>query len=118
MAALLNISREKGSIVSSTEVDLGFEGLLGGPSGSPAFGCVVDLDSSIGVVCNPVIELDGVRRVSLSTAPRCGVADVDSGSAIDCASSDNMCNNEFKDGVLPAKEGISSPSSQQWKKKE
>ena len=63
VAALLNISRETGSIVFSIEVDLGFEGLLDGPSGSPAYGFVVGLDSSIGVNCNPVIEVDGARRV-------------------------------------------------------
>ena len=34
-------------------------------------------------------------------------ADVDCGSAIDCVSFDNMGNNESKDGLLPAKEGIS-----------
>ena len=73
----MNISRGTGSIVSSTEVDLCFEGLLDGPSVSPACGCVVDLDSGIVVLCNPVIEVDGVRRVSLSTAAWCGVADVD-----------------------------------------
>ena len=48
VAALLNISRETGLIVSSTEVDLGFKGLLDGPSGSPACGYVVDVDSGIG----------------------------------------------------------------------
>ena len=81
--------------------------LLDGPSGSPACDCVVDLGIGIGIVCNPVIEVDGLRRVSLSTAAWCGVADVDCGSAIDCASSDNMGNNESKDGLLPAKEGTS-----------
>ena len=107
VAALLNISRETGSNVSSTEVDLGFEGLLDGPPGSPACGCLMDLDSGIGVVCNPVIEVDGGRRVSLSTAAWCGVADVVCGSAVDCASSDNMGNNESKDGVLPVREATS-----------
>ena len=91
----------------STEVYFGFDGLVNDPSGSPACGCVVDLDSGIGFVCNPVIEVDGVRRVSLSTAACCGVADVACGSVVDCASSDNMDNNESKDGVLPAKEGTS-----------
>ena len=47
VVGLFNISRETGSIVSSIEVDLGFEGLLYGPSGSPACGCVVDLDSGM-----------------------------------------------------------------------
>ena len=107
VTALLNISRETGSIVSSTEVDLGFDGLLDGPSGSPACGCVVDVYSGIGVVCNPVIEVDGVRKVSLSTATWYGVTGVACGSTIDCASSDNMGNNESKDGVLQAKEGTS-----------
>ena len=67
----------------------------------------MDLDSGIWVVCNPVIEVDGVRRVSLSTAAWCGVADVVCGSAVDCASSDNMGNNESNGGVLPAREGTS-----------
>ena len=107
MAPLLNIARETGSIVSSTEVDFGFEGLLDGQSGSSACGCVVDLDSGIGVVCNPVIKVDGVRRVSLSTAVWCGVTDVACISAIDCASSDNTGNNESKDGMLLTKEGKS-----------
>ena len=118
VAALLNISRETGSIVPSAEVYFGFDGLVNGPSGSPACGCVVDLDSGIGVVCNPAIEVDGIRRVSLSTAACYGVADVACGSAVDCASLDNMGNSESKDGVLPAKEGTSFTSSQQWKKKE
>ena len=94
VAALLNISGETGSIVPSTEVYFGFDGLVNGPSGSPACGCVVDLDSGIGVVCNPVIEVDGLRRVSLSTAAYCRVTDVACGSAVDCASLDNMGNNE------------------------
>ena len=118
MAALLNISRKTGSIVSSIEVDLGFDGLLDGPSGSPACGCIVDLDSVIGVICNPVIEVDGARRVSLSTAAWCGVADVACGSAVDCANSENRGNNGSKDGVLPARKEQVSLSSQQWKKKE
>ena len=118
VAALLNISRETGSIVSFTKVDLGFAGLLDGPSASPACGCVVDVDSGIGVVCNPVIEVDGVRRVSLSTAAWCGVADVDCIAAIYCASADNMGNNESKDGVLPAKEGIGFTQSPTVEEKE
>ena len=111
VAALLNISRETGSMVPSTEVYFGLDGLVNDPSGSPACGCVVDLDSGIGFVCNPGIEVDGVTRVNLSTAACCGVADVACGSVIDCASSDNMGNTESKDGVLPAKEGTSFTKS-------
>ena len=58
VVALLNISRKTSSIEPSTEVDLGFEGLLDGPSGRPLCGCVVDLYSGIGVVCNSIIEVD------------------------------------------------------------
>ena len=71
MAALLNISRETDSTVLSTEVDLGFEGMLDGPSANPACGCVVDLDSGIGVACNPVIEVDGVGRVFVNSSLMC-----------------------------------------------
>ena len=110
VAALFNISRETDLNVPLTEVDLGFEGLLDGLPESAVGDCAVDLGSGIGDVCISIIvvagEVGGVGRVSLSTASWFGVTEVDCGPVTECVSSDNMGNNESRDGVLPDKEGI------------
>ena len=68
MAALLNISRETGSVASPTEVYFGLSALLDGPSRSLVDGCSVDADGDVGIVCSFGINVDSVRKVSLSAA--------------------------------------------------
>ena len=66
------ISPETSLTVPSTEVDLGFEGLLDGLPGSLVCDCAGDLGSGIGDVCISLIvvvgEVGGIGRASLSTA--------------------------------------------------
>ena len=76
---------------------------MDGPSRSLVDGCAVDADSDVGVVCSLVINIDGVRKVSLSAAACCEVVGVACELVLEDASLDNMGNNKSKDGLLPAK---------------
>ena len=108
VAALLNISRETGSMVSPSEVYFDLWALLVGPPRHLADGCAVDVDGDEGVACSLGFNVGGVRKVSLSAAAWCEAAvGVVCDLVIEDASSDYMGNNESKDGVLPAKEGTS-----------
>ena len=105
VAALLNISRETGSVVSPSKVYFDLWALLVGPPISIADGCVVEWDGDEGVACSLGFKIGGVRKVSLSAAAWCEPAvGVVCDLALEDVSLDNMGNNESKDGVLPAKE--------------
>ena len=108
VAALLNISRETGSVVSPSEVYFDLWALLVGPPISLPDGCAVDVDDDEGVACSLGFDIGGVRKVTLSAAASCEAAvGMVCDLVIEDASSDYMGNNESKDGVLPAKEGTS-----------
>ena len=81
--------------------------LLDGPSSGLEDGYSVDVVGDVGVVYSPDVSVDGLRIVSLSAATWCELVDVVCELVLEDASSDNMGNNEFKDEVLPIKEGTS-----------